>query len=694
MVATRKGGGRWPGIRRVLLLDHPITRAAQVAALARLVALIVHFFARDPNGNAVSAAPLVILPFPATYQLGAVWMVMLAWLLLWQVAPRGRRGIALAAGVTFAGIVLLSQADLLLHRHTGNSLSYSILRAYRLDRVWTADGVQPLLSDAGHSLAALLLVATATVLILRSVGRRAAAPPPAVRWGAVFAWVLLGVAAIGWRRSGAFMNQTYGVPVEARLLVGALGLDAAEAPEDPAAMREAIRALVPLRPGQLWLSDSFPLVRGSVDDLCAREARDPRCVPSVRDSLRVAARAANPDTHSRPDVVVVAIEALRGADVGYLRFPMDTTYAPHLSRLAAQSLVFPGHIANATTSPTGFFSLHCSAWRHPSRETLGEFRPRSFDCLSARLRDLGYRTMYFSASNPSFDRQLDWARPLFDVVDYGPPRPGIYNDAISERLLVDKVLGRLARHDTDPATPPFYAYITTHSTHPPFILNAEVNDLPNFLSPGSTGITPATMPDAHQRYLEILKYTDAQLERLFEALRQRPRWRNTIIVITGDHSVSLTEPDPPEQMPYDMYTWTGALLAGPRALIGPPRRDTLPSSHVDVGETLLQLVGDDRPTASLGGSLLRADRSGATSIAFYPAGYRRDYSGCTLFVSAATAARYWGQRPFRVGPPAVLPDPSCPYEAQDAVRLRALGRYWAWLVETDRVWSPEFLSRK
>ena len=657
------------GLKRAFVADNPIARAAQITALARLVGLIAYFFGTDPNGQPISAAPLVVLPFAAAYHLGSVWLVMCVYLAIWKAAPAARAIVEWAAVGTFALIIVLAQADLDLIRLTGNSLTLGILRAYVGPSLWTRDILGPMTNDAGHSLVTTAVVAGAIVwsalTVVRS-RRRATGEPPSWRW--IGAWLIVGMAITGWRRSGAFLNPTYGWPVEARLLASALRLNRTAPPRDERATMAELRSLIRLRPGQVWLDEQYPLLRGPLGP----------------------ASAAGADA---PDIVIIAIEALRGVDVGYLKSPMDDRYVPNLSRLAAQSVVFPKYIANATTSSTGFFSINCSGWRHPGREILGEFSHRSFDCLPTRLRSAGYFTMYLNASNPGFDRQLDWARPMFDVVDYRPPVTGIYNDNINEELLVDKFLSHLAQHDATQPGQPLFAYAATYSTHPPYILDTPTHDLPAALSPGTTGITPLTMPDPHERYLSILRYTDGQLQRIIAALATRPRADNTVLIVVGDHSVSLTEPDPPEPMPFDMYSYTGALIAGPAHLIGTPRRDTISASHADLSATILKMVGDTRPTASLGNDLLGGARPPhQESVALRPAGYRMDRDGCSLFVYADNPKLYWAQRSFTGTLPAVAPDSTCTFTSDDARRLDDLTRYWSYLVEQDRVWRPSFLG--
>jgi arylsulfatase A-like enzyme len=45
------------------------------------------------------------------------------------------------------------------------------------------------------------------------------------------------------------------------------------------------------------------------------------------------------------------------------------------------------------------------------------------------------------------------------------------------------------------------------------------------------------------RYAEAVRYVDFQLGRLFEKLKERKLWENTLLVVTSDHGDSLTEHD-------------------------------------------------------------------------------------------------------------------------------------------------------
>jgi arylsulfatase A-like enzyme len=162
-----------------------------------------------------------------------------------------------------------------------------------------------------------------------------------------------------------------------------------------------------------------------------------------------------------------------------------------------------------------------------------------------------------------------------------------------------------------------------------------------------------------------------------------------VVIVTGDHSDVAGERVSPEMndMPHDPSEWTGAVIAGPRSLVGPPRVETFPSSHVDLMPTLLDLVGDRDPVVGMGTNLFADVPPGErTAVSVSGRGYRLDRGGWSLFVMRDHADGVWT---LPIGAP--LPElrsgvDGSPFTQEDARRLRRAFDTWSWLIEQNRVW--------
>jgi hypothetical protein len=105
--------------------------------------------------------------------------------------------------------------------------------------------------------------------------------------------------------------------------------------------------------------------------------------------------------------------------------------------------------------------------------------------------------------------------------------------------------------------------------------------------------------------------------------------------------------------------------------------------------TILAIVGDDRPSAALGGNLLGAPRASARSaVAVRPGGLRFDRDGYSLVVDARTPNRAQA----RVAFPGLFPPAASAPPDVSATRLTDWIAAWSFLVERDRVWNETLLA--
>merc|ERR1712100_158213 len=178
---------------------------------------------------------------------------------------------------------------------------------------------------------------------------------------------------------------------------------------------------------------------------------------------------------------------------------------------------------------------------------------------------------------------------------------------------------------------PTFIYAMTASTHVPFATHDDDYDSEH----------PA-LNSSSQVYMfnRALRYADEQIGWFVDQLRARPR--PTVVFVVGDHGYPLASaheyaPDPGvRDMPCDHRAWVGALLthlpgagssqsqpAGDsHPLHGAAGIDDRPASSVDIMPTLLQLIGDERPTASLGRSLLAPGPRSCQCVRHWTAAYR------------------------------------------------------------------------
>jgi len=349
--------------------------------------------------------------------------------------------------------------------------------------------------------------------------------------------------------------------------------------------------------------------------LCVRRA----AIASIAALVLVAGGCA-PDP-TRPDLVLVVIDTLRADHVGLYGSQRPTT--PNLDALAAEGSWFQQAYAHSGWTLPSMASLLTGLLPHQHRAVRDPEQPRRFGrlapetvTLAERLGEAGYacgavvNNTYFApifgldqgfgdgwnyrgasnAEHRSADATvaaaLAWlaaqSPPVFLLVHFMEPHL-LYDPAPAVR-------GTFTGHARPPVPVPW--------------------GTPASLAPLWRGEQPSPeqIEYIRQLYDEEVLAADRALGRLLEALRQRSRWPDTVVVVTADHGEEFFEHGGFEHghTLYAELTRVPLVVAGPGLARG--ERSEL-VRHVDVAQGLLALAGaSPDPAAPDLFSALRAGR--------------------------------------------------------------------------------------
>lgn len=379
------------------------------------------------------------------------------------------------------------------------------------------------------------------------------------------------------------------------------------------------------------------------------------------------------------NVVLFILETHRALNVGHL-FPdsMRPSATPRLDQLAAHGVTFTRAVANGTPTINAFMALHTSLLPHPSQTVASSFTHTGIHGLPEILREHGYYTRFFSAADPAWDNQTAWLRKWYDDVDYDRSRE-------QDGPLFEHVAEWFDRTQPGAAgKPPFFVAITTRTNHYPFHRIEGV---------GTTG------PDTLQaRIADTMRYTDRHMGALLDRLAKEPWWKDTVVIVTGDHGFPMGEHGYQRLHETAHIEATGVpiVLAGQHPKLAPLSGKQLPAavSHIDIAPTVLDLAGIDPSGSFMGHSLLELDAP-RDSVVIVASEWAMTHGDKRLLLRPGQDAQHADQALWydRLSDPRelhALDKSTLTQSDRDAERaLRVTPSWMAYLYEHDRLWPSD-----
>ena len=330
------------------------------------------------------------------------------------------------------------------------------------------------------------------------------------------------------------------------------------------------------------LSDGF--ANGDLGDFAPPASRPGRVARPVRFAAPVA-RGKTRRPSAPPNVIVVVLEAVaaRWTSLGNARY--DTT--PTLTAEAGHALVYDNFYAHIGRSSNSLAAMLLSTYPKLDFEDITQAYPElGGTSLASAFRERGYHTSFVTSSDL---RWAGWdtfigARGFESVRDYRDLTCGepVSSWGVEDRCMVDDMV----RQIHEQRDRPFFLMSWSQQTHHPYEP-----------SPGTPELNlvrePVHYPYDLDRYLNVLHETDAQLARLFAAVRETGLADNTLIVITGDHGQAFGYPHDSYGQGHTVYEEdvnVPLMLWFPGRFRPAPRPAAI-GSHVDLAPTIADLTG-------------------------------------------------------------------------------------------------------
>ncbi|HEX2253832.1 MAG TPA: sulfatase [Thermoanaerobaculia bacterium] len=286
-----------------------------------------------------------------------------------------------------------------------------------------------------------------------------------------------------------------------------------------------------------------------------------------------------------PNVLVISVDTLRADRMSGYGYGRPTT--PAADRLMARGARFDqARTVEPLTNPA-FSSMVTSLYPHEHGATRNGLRMRPrLGSFTKQLDRRGYMTAAFVANWTLKDR-ISGLGEHFDHYDEVLTRKrwwGLFAEEARAEDVNEVVFDWLDDHAG--RRRPFAAWVHYVEPHAPYRLQDDVADR---LGLGGD-------VDKSDRYDSEVAYADLHVGKLVEYVEKNPALaRNTLIVFTSDHGESLGEHDywghgrhlyePGLHIPMVFY-WPGRIA---------PRQISTPASNLDLGPTILGLLGVEPP---------------------------------------------------------------------------------------------------
>ena len=325
---------------------------------------------------------------------------------------------------------------------------------------------------------------------------------------------------------------------------------------------------------------------------------------------------------SKPNVVVIILESFSMEHIGFYNHDLDNgTYkgfTPFLDSILAKSVTYEFSYASGRKSIDAMPSVLSSIPMLIEPYITTPYSTNSISSIPDVLNYYGYYSAFFhGAPNGSMGFQA-YARSAHFKEYYGLNE--YYADPKTDHrafdgtwAIWDEEFLEYYAHKMGHLPQPFVTAVFTASSHHPFRLPKRYKD---------------KFPKGPQPLCECIAYTDYALEKFFRIASQEPYFKNTLFVITADHT---------SQLYHEEYKNDEGLFRVPIAFYMPsklrPRYDhTQVVSQVDIMPSVLDFLGVEETYFAFGQNALTANKRNNYAVCYnYPNYQIMSKKGTVLF---------------------------------------------------------------
>lgn len=356
-------------------------------------------------------------------------------------------------------------------------------------------------------------------------------------------------------------------------------------------------------PNQLGLNPTYTLIKSIEEELKGTRKKialmpDKEAITSAKKYLDISdqenydspiARKSTASIHrtQQPNLVLVIMESMTADKMGRYGNPDGLT--PTLDSLAEISYSFDNTFSAGIHTHNGIFSTLYSYPALMQQHAMKHVVIPEYTGIANELKKHDYHTIYFTNHDDQFDNvggflSSNGFETIVSEKDY-PDEKVLSTLGVGDDFLFEYAVPKLNQlHETGK---PFFASLMTASDHGPYNIPDDV---------GFSG----KHDDIQKR---IVEYADWSIQKFLTLARKEAWYDNTIFVFIADHGN-------PHFSDYDMplsYHHVPFIIHAPKLLDTPQAFDEM-AGQIDVGPTLIPLMGLSNVNNTLGVDLMKHDR--------------------------------------------------------------------------------------
>lgn len=281
------------------------------------------------------------------------------------------------------------------------------------------------------------------------------------------------------------------------------------------------------------------------------------------------------------NVIVIMLESVRASTIGV--YNGEPSLTPNLDAFAKRHIHARNFYANTNFTVKAETAIWCGMMDHNAKPPLSKYSDQlSLNCLPKLLREKGYSTRFYHGYQSDF-----YSRDRF-LPKVGFNFQYFHEDEVpgeTRRIgwgVADEAMYSLMLNDLYTVASPFFAHITTLSSHYPFKW-----DWPSTVPlPVNSGQT------LFENYQRAVQYEDYAFGQFWDTFQRSPLAENTIVVVTADHGVwtFANDIDMSKQVLLDEQFFRMPLMIYHPAVSESVEIEQV-SSQLDIAPTLAAMLG-------------------------------------------------------------------------------------------------------